>query len=172
MDNDWIQDEADRIKSEQIEAVNRLKKAGDVSDAMRSHWPALQDLLANDIHQLNNNSEIQRKIGGKIELSHDGSHYKIKKTVFPAVYLTVKWVNSQIEIEKTVVNVVNPRKFGQRGGETRSDHSTEKLEIVLNGRQLEFRNRDQSLIPFGGLSEYILKPMLIDHTVFPNFPFG
>jgi hypothetical protein len=173
MNGDWIEEESEQIRESRKENLDRSTRADAISTAARNKWPLLSDILRSDIQKINSNVQIQQKIGGKIDFAEQGfGTIKLSKTVFPAIYLTVELSGCEIEIKTTIVNVVNVRKFGQRGGETSAKHNVEKLAITLNDANLIFTNESQKVIPFPELSKYLLQPMLVSHTYFPNSIYG
>jgi hypothetical protein len=173
MENDWINEAEGQIKQAEDENRRSVEKAEQIRKIATYHWDVLKERLINDISKLNSSEKILKKIGGKIEFSDRGwDGYRISKTTYPAIYLSVTLGLTDIKVDKKIVNVVDPRRFGPQGAETRSEDFEEILKIFIDQENLFLKNSDQAIIPFEELSRYLLEPMIVPHTVFPNFPFG
>ena len=174
MANDWINTELEQKNQEMMDKLRSENKLADAARVARNYWEELQNILFEDVKTLNDNTEIQKLIGGKIECFREGySSYKISKTIFPAIYLIVSLDDLRIKIEKTTVEIVDPKRFGSQGGKTRSRSETEQLRVSIDENDhFHFKTEAEEVLPFVKLSEYLLKPLLIPHTVVRNYPFG
>lgn len=171
MENDWVGALEAQMKSDEDEELKNLQKADESRQIILSYWNKLKEILLADIDKINSNETIQKKIGGKIDFLdrlYDG--YQIDKHTYPAIYLNISLDLPEIKIKKTTRTLIDPKRFRRRDCEINQEESEEILKLSLSSAELIFTDKEQNSIPFNNLSAYLLRPMLVPHTIVPNFP--
>lgn len=141
----WIDDEAEKYRLTQNETEQKTYLI-----AYSNYWANLTEQLRNDVDSINTNPTWGQVLqGNPIRIVKAVEGYKIEKTSFPAVYITIN--NEGLAIQLHIETARNP------------DNSTkydENLEVKSNGERIYLVKFDEAFLVPEQASKYILSPIL------------
>ncbi len=143
--SDWIEDEAEQMRLAQEKA-----NQNDYLIAYSNYWADLTEQIKNDVQSINDNPVCQQRLDGfKIRIRKDIDGYKIEKTSFPAVYITLDNTGTAIKINTEIARNVDD-----------STKQRETLEVKVNGKRVYLVKFEEAFLIPEQASKYILKPIL------------
>lgn len=152
--SDWIDAAADRARREDEDREDR-ELAFKVEAP--SIWHGLQAQLEKDVGEINKNDELQRRRLGNhpLTIATDGNQLGITKSTLPAVYLTLTYRRTSIDIEReTVTNGQNRHTTKERDSFSIvfADDDPSNILILVN--------KEGKALNYEEASEYLLTPLI------------
>ncbi len=144
--NSWIEEEA--------ESYQREKEAQIIKEELlnnSNHWTILRQQIERDVYEINRHTVWKEILGGiPLVVQNVNEGFQIQKTTLPAVYVTVRLKDRQIEI-----------KVETKGGEAGADgQSGEALDLdAMDGKIVLRKGREFFVMP-DQASRYILGPII------------
>lgn len=162
----WIDGEESRVRAEEGEVKRRQEREQVLSRLAASIWNELQYAAEEDVKRINKNEAIQQKVRCELKFFGESvSSFRVEKEVYPAIRLYVSLSGGTLYIRRTIAKIRCPDKFPyQDDSVSRSEEKEElKLNMDIDGAPY-FQAKGHQIIKLEQLSEYLLKPLLVEPT--------
>jgi hypothetical protein len=143
--NNWIEEEAERYHREKEEQLLKEELLNN-----SNHWAILRQQVERDVTELNNHPVWKEILGGiPVVVQNINDGFQIQKTTYPAVYVTVRGKDRQIEM-----------KTETKDAETAAGETDETLQLdARDGKIILKKDQEYYVMPHEA-SRYILTPVL------------
>lgn len=141
----WIDEEAENYH---LEKEEQQRKEDLINES--NYWTILRSQVEKDLGEINNHSVWKDILGGiPLVIQNNTDGFQIQKTTFPAVYITVRNKDRQVEM----VTEIKETESGANSKE-------EILQVdVKDGKVVLKRNEESYVIPEQA-ARYILTPII------------
>lgn len=150
--NDWLDDEVNRIKHEDVVSENLNVRKQEISSQCPTLWEDLRSFLETDVERMNASPEILRKVGGS-KVIFDGTNTEIlvvHKPVLPSVRMTI----TREYMSVSVVRVITPN-----GDEPERESERLRCDLDQSGNVC-YRTTNDQWLSAKHASGYILRSIL------------
>ena len=143
--NNWIEEEAAKYQREKEEQIQKEELLGN-----SNHWAMLRQQIERDVNEINQHAVWKEILGGiPLVVQNFGEGFQVQKTTLPAVYVTVRIKDRQIEMKSEI-----------KGADASGDQNDETLELdVREGKIVLRKNQEYYFLP-DQASRYILSPII------------
>lgn len=143
--NNWIEEEAEKFH---LEKEERQKKEDLINNS--NHWTLLRQQVEKDVGEINNHAVWKEILGGiPLVIQNNTDGFQIQKTTVPAVYVTIRNQDRQIEM----VTEIKETEAEANGTREILPVDVEDGNVVLKSRETSYLVPDQA-------ARYILSPII------------